>query len=419
MSLFKLTLKSILNRKLISTLLILSIGLSTMLLIGVQKIKLSAKESFSNSISGTDLIIGTRSGDIQLLLYTVFRQGQPVANISWASVTAIKNFPETAWLVPLSLGDSHRGYPVLATSSDYFKYYRYGKKKQLSFQTGIPFGHTFDIVLGSEVAKKLNYKLNDTIYLSHGVAKGNLPLHKNKPFHIVGILKPTGTPVDKTVHITLEGMTALHVDWVNGYAPSKATRLSISDLNEIDLSPHSVTGCLLGLKSKFSIFSVQRRITDWNSEPLMAIIPGVALSRLWSSISMVDTAFLVITILVTIIAFIGLLLALFMSLHQRKKELAILRIMGAHPSQLFLLLTLESLLITVSGVVFGLLLMQFLGIILKPFLEDKLGLILSLNTLSEAEVYLAMGIVVFGLVTSFIPAILSYRKSLSEGFISL
>ena len=104
MSLFKLTTKSIWNRKLTNGLLILSIALSTCLFIGVHKIKLSAKKSFSHSISGTDLIIGARSGDIQLLLYTVFRQGKPIANMSWDSVTNIEKNKNVKWLVPISLG---------------------------------------------------------------------------------------------------------------------------------------------------------------------------------------------------------------------------------------------------------------------------------------------------------------------------
>ena len=408
MSLIKLTLKSIVSRKLISLLLILSIGLSTSLLIGVQKIKYSAKKSFSHSISGTDLIAGSRSGDLQLLLYTVFRHGQPVSGMSWESIKTISSFSEVKWIVPMSLGDSHRGYPVVGTSLAYFDHYHYGKKQSLRFKQGSAFNNTFDAVLGSEVAKHYNYSLNDMLTLSHGIAKGNLPLHKNNLFNVVGILEATGTPVDKTVHIPLEGITALHIP------PNKR-----NNINQLDLTPISVTSCLIGLKSKFSIFSIQQRINNWSKEPLMAIIPGVSLSRLWSIISTVDSAFLIITILVTIIAFIGLLLSLFMSLQQRKRELAILRIMGAHPLQLAMMLTLESLFITISGVILGIVLVMSVGIFLTPILEEKMGLILSLTQLSFNELYLSLGIILFGLLTSFIPAFLAYRKSLSEGFISI
>ena len=412
MSLFKLTYKSILSRKLTSILLITSIALSTMLLIGVQKIKSSARTSFSSSISGTDLIMGARSGEAQLLLYTIFRQGSPIANISWQSVKQIEALPDVDWVVPLSLGDSHKGYAVLGTTPDYFKHYKYGRKRPLTLKEGRIFNAPLDVVLGYEVAKKLNYRIGDSIYLSHGLAKGNLPVHTQKAFTIVGVLNRTGTPVDKTLHIPLTGITAIHINW-------NQPQLQSLSLIDVDLTPSSVTGALVGLKSPFSLFSVQQQITNWPDEPLMAIIPGVSLARLWNSISTIDTAFWIISVLVLIISFIGLLLALFMSLNQRKRELAILRTMGAHPIQLAIILTIESLLITFTGVVLGLLLMIITGLFLTPILESQFGLVLALTTLSQLELFMALGIVGFGVIIGFIPAILAYKRGLTEGFISV
>ena len=169
MNLILITLKSILSRKLITTLLILSIGLSALLLIGVQKIKVSAKESFSRSIYGTDLIIGARTSDIQLLLYSVFRQGTPLANLSIDSLTIIENYSEVQWVIPISLGDSHNGFPVMGTTENYFNHYRYQNNRPISLKSGTTFTNDFDIVIGSEVADKLNYKIGNTLYLSHGL----------------------------------------------------------------------------------------------------------------------------------------------------------------------------------------------------------------------------------------------------------
>ena len=390
-------------------LLIVSIGITNGLLVGIQKIKQSAKQSFSYSLSDTDLIVGSRSGDIQLLLYTVFRIGQPTANMSWQSFQDIKNLKERSWIIPLSLGDSHKGYPVLGTSSDYFTHYKYGNKKNLTFLDGRRFNTPFEIVLGYDVAKKLNYKLNDVLYLSHGMFQSRLSLHKNKVFKVVGILKKTATPVDKTLHIPLEGMTALHLQGNNETILNSST----------NLEPQSITGCLVGLKSKLSIFNVQRNIQTYRNEALMAIIPGVTLSQLWKSIQSIDLAFMIITVLVIIIAFLGLLLALFMSLNNQKRELAILRTLGAHPLQLAVLLSLESLVITANGVMLGLAMLFFGGNFFGPFLEQKLGLILSLNTLTLIELKLSVALIIFGLLISLIPARLAYKKSLSEGFISL
>ena len=411
--LIQLTLKSILSRKLTTILLILSISLSSLLLIGVQKIKKSAKESFSHSISGTDLIVGPRSGEIQLLLYTVFRKGNAITNMSWESVQHIKTLKKVKWVVPISLGDSHKNYPVLATTQNYFNYYKYGKKQSLIFAAGKPFNNYNHVVIGAEIARKLNYKINDKILLAHGRSQRNLQIHKEIPFKIVGILNQTGTPIDKTLHIPLTGMTAIHLK------PAEKKLLQSKHLQPtIDLTPNSVTSCLVGLSSKFHIFNIKQQITNWKAEPLMAILPGAVLAQLWGSISTFDIAFYAISILVTIITFLSLLVSLFMSLQQRQKELQILRSLGAHPSQLFLLLILEATFICIVGVLCGFLLLLIIGNTFKPFLEQKMGLILSLNILSGTEVALGFAIILCGAIISSIPAYLAYQKGKSIGFYS-
>jgi len=412
MSLLTLTLKSMISRKLTSALLILSISISTMLFIGIQKITDGAKKSFSHSLSGTDLIIGARSGDIQLLMYTVFRQGKPVANMSWDSVMAIKANKNVQWLVPISLGDSHKHFPVLGTNEAYFNHYQYGNKINLKLAKGRPFKRPFEAVIGSQVAKKLNYSLGQNIHLSHGMSKGNLPVHQQHPFQITGILKPTGTPVDKTIHVPLEGITAIHLNW-------NAQKTKALNIDKLNLTPSSITGCLVGLTSKFSIFSFQQTITQWEKEPLMAIIPGVTLAQLWRNMSTIDTAFFIVTFGVTIIAFIGLLLGLFLSLQQRKNELAILRLMGAHPRQLSMMLLLESTIITVLSVILGGVLTRIIGWFMHPILEERLGLILNTLAITSTDIYFSLSMVGCGIFIGFIPAVLAYKTGKKEGFISI
>lgn len=392
MTLWQLALKSLGSRKLVVTLLLLSIGLSTTLLVGVEKIKTSARTSFSSSISGTDLIVGSRSGDLQLLLYTVFRVGKPVATMSWESVQAIAKMPTVDWVIPISLGDSHRGFSVVGTTRTYFDVFEYGKKKSLLFANGHAFSEVSDVVIGAAVAAKLGYTIGDRLYLSHGTGSATMA-HDQHVFSVTGILASTGTPVDHSVHVSLDAITALH--------QPKDTPI---------LAPKTVTGCFVKLRSKLAIFSVQRTIIDQFNEPLSAIIPGVALTQLWASISTIDQAFFVITILVTLVAFIGLLLALFMSLSQRQRELALLRAMGCHPSQVFILLILEALLITVGGVGFGFGLLLASGTLLSPILEGKLGLSVTLHQIGFGELGWGLLIVLFGSLISTIPAFLAYRK---------
>ena len=196
MSIFNLALKSLWNRKFTAGLTAFSIGLSVTLLLGVQRINSEAKASFTSTISGTDLIVGARTGAVQLLLYSVFRIGYATNNISWETVEELQEHPEIDWIVPISLGDSHRGYRVMGTTRTYFDRYRFSRDRQLVMAEGEQFDGVYDAVLGSEVAKQLGYALDVEIVIAHGAGEVSLIDHDNKPFRVVGILEQTGTPVD-------------------------------------------------------------------------------------------------------------------------------------------------------------------------------------------------------------------------------
>lgn len=205
--------KSLLNRKTTAILTIITVAISVVLLLGVEKIRTQAKSSFANTISSTDLIVGARSGEVNLLLYSVFRIGNATNNIGWQSYQDIAHLPQVKWAIPISLGDSHRGFRVMGTNQDYFKFYRYGSKQPLTFSQGQAFHGLFETVVGSDVAKKLNYQIGDEIIIAHGISDKSFTRHKNLPFTITGILAPTGTPVDKTVHVSLGAIEAIHVGW--------------------------------------------------------------------------------------------------------------------------------------------------------------------------------------------------------------
>ncbi|MGB1800106.1 MAG: ABC transporter permease, partial [Gammaproteobacteria bacterium] len=210
---YKLIYMSLWNRRTSIILMLVSISLSITLLIGVEHLRREAKESFSKTISATDLIIGARSGQVNLLLYSVFRIGDATNNISWKSYQDIASDKSIKWAVPISLGDSHKGFRVMGTTETYFEKYKYGNKMSLTFKQGKPFKAVYDAVLGYQVAKELGYNLDQEIILSHGMGKVSFSKHEDKPFKITGILAPTGTPVDRTVHISLAGIEAIHIDW--------------------------------------------------------------------------------------------------------------------------------------------------------------------------------------------------------------
>jgi len=417
MHLLRLALASLANRRFTAFLTVFAIALSACLLLAVERVRTEARASFASTISGTDLIVGARSGSVNLLLYSVFRIGNATNNIRWSSFQTIAADPRVKWAIPISLGDSHRGYRVMGTSTDYFEQYRYGRKQALAIRDGRFFkdSEPFEVVLGAEVADKLHYGLGQSIVLAHGVATVNLVLHDDKPFTVVGILARTGTPVDRTLHISLAGMEALHIDWQNGVPARGDARISAEQAKKMDLTPKAITAFMLGLNSKVATFTMQRQINEFRGEPLLAILPGVALQELWSLMGTAEKALFVVSLFVVITGLIGMLTAILTSLNERRREMAILRSVGARPWHIASLLVLEALALTTLGLVLGLLLL-YLGIaVSKDILQDLYGLYLPFALPSGYEWELLGAILCAALLMGFIPAWRAYRQSLADG----
>jgi putative ABC transport system permease protein len=413
--LLRLALASLANRRFTALLTVFAIALSVCLLLAVERVRTEARASFANTISGTDLIVGARSGSVNLLLYSVFRIGNATNNIRWDSFEKLAAHRQVDWAIPISLGDSHRGYRVMGTNEGYFDHYRYGRGQPLQLAQGKRFHDLFDVVLGAEVAQALNYKLGDKLVLSHGVATVSLQQHDDKPFVVSGILARTGTPVDRTLHISLEGMEALHVDWQNGVPARGAGKVSAEQARHMDLQPKAITAAMLGLKSKIATFAVQREVNDYRGEPLLAILPGVALQELWSLMGTAEKALFVVSLFVVLTGLIGMLTAILTSLNERRREMAILRSVGARPWHVASLLILEAFSLAAAGVVAGTALL-YAGIAgAQGYVQANYGLYLPLSAPTPYEWTLLGAILAAALLMGCVPAWRAYRQSLADG----
>ncbi len=409
-----LALKSLLNRRGTVLLTVFTIALSTALLVGVERVRVQARSSFASTLSGTDLIVGARAGTVQLLLYSVFRLGEPTANVSWNTYQEIANAPAVAWTVPLSLGDSHRGYRVLGTTPAYFEHYRYGNRTALAFGSGSPFTGVYEAVLGSEVAGKLGYTLGEEIVIAHGIGRVSFANHDDKPFRIAGILAPTGTPVDRTVHVPLEAIEAIHLGWQSGTRlPGKG--ISAEQALTHDLTPKSITAFLVGLESRVATFQLQRQINEYRAEALTAILPGVALQQLWSLTGVAENALRLVAACVVVVGILGMTTALLTTLNERRREMAILRSVGARPRTILGLLCLEAMALTLAGIVLGMLLLYAILAAVRSYAASQFGLFLGLGLPTSAELLALGAIFSAGLAAGLVPAWMGYRRSLSDG----
>ena len=415
MYLLRLALQSLKNRRVTALLTVLVIALSVTLLLTVERVRSEARASFASTISGTDLIVGARSGSVQLLLYSVFRIGNATNNIRWESYNNISTLPQVKWAIPISLGDSHRGFRVMGTDQSYFSHFRFGRDKPLVFSQGKAFDDLYDAVIGADIARELGYKLGTEMVLAHGAGAVSFVEHADKPFHVSGILAKTGTPVDRTIHVSLQAITALHVDWQQGMPARGSGHVSAEQTRQLDLTPTAITAMLLGLNRRIDTFAVQRQVNQFSGEPLLAIMPGVALQELWSLLSVAEKALLLVSACVVLTGLVGMLSAILGSLNERRREMAILRSVGAKPWHIFSLLVLEAMALAAAGILLGLGLL-YIGLwIAQPVLEQEYGLFMPLGWPSPAEGKLMAGILGASLLLACIPAWRAYRLALVDG----
>ncbi|WP_380056761.1 ABC transporter permease [Falsihalocynthiibacter sp. SS001] len=408
----RLAIASLLARALTVGMTILAIALSVALFLGVEKVRTGAKASFADTISGTDLIVGARSGSVQLLLYSVFRIGNATNNVTWESYQDIASRPEVDWIVPISLGDSHRQFRVMGTTQEFFEHYKYRQGRSLAVASGAIMDDLFDTVIGADVAAALGYNVGDPIVVAHGLA--SFAEHADQPFRVSGILEKTGTPVDRTVIISMEAIEAIHVDWQSGAkVPGRSTPANV--IREMELTPKAITAALVGVQSPLQTFALQRAINEYSEEPLLAILPGVALQELWAIVGIAEKALLAVSAMVVVTALIGMMATIFSSLNERRREMAIFRAMGARPFTILSMLVLEAMLMAAIGAVLGLVILYICLVIAQPILDSAIGLWLPIEAPTTREVWVLLAVIFASAIVSLVPAIRAYRMSIADG----
>lgn len=416
MSWMKLAWKSLNNRKLATILTVVAMMLSLVLLMSVERVRRAAETGFTQSVSGVDLIVGARSGPLQLVLYSVFNLGQATNNVSIESYNQIRNRPEVDWTIPYSLGDGHQGFRVVATNEDFFKHYQFRSKEHIQFAEGEPFKKYFDVVIGSDVAETLKYKIGSSIVVAHGSTTGDaIQKHDDKPFHVVGILKPTGTSVDRAVYISLEAMEAIHLDWQSGSAPTKEKQIAADKITAEMVKPTTITSFFLRTKNRIETLKLQREINEYKEEPLLSVIPGVVLSELWQSLSSVEKILKGISFLVMIVGLMSMLIALMTSLNERRREMAILRVLGASLKHILGLILLETFVLTSVAVILACTFKLIIELLFGPWLQVKYGLYLEAPLFSISEIIYILIMMVLSLLISFIPAYQAMKSALKDG----
>lgn len=452
---------------------IASVALSVFVLLAVEHVRQEARNGFASTVSGVDLIVGARTGEVNLLLLSVFRIGTATANVSWSSLEQIRAQNNVSWTVPLSLGDSHRSFRVVGTTQEFFERYKHGAQQSLGFSQGVRFDALNDVVLGAQVASRLGYELGDSIVLSHGMADTSFTHHDQLAFIVSGILSLTGTPVDNALFVALDAIEALHSEEEGGDRPVQGVSEHEHEQNNHEYgdehghhdqhdevedhdehrghdehdnhrgheehaeSAHSfasteadhatadhghnhppigtVTAVLVGLNSPIATLQVKRWADTFSDEALLAILPGVALTQLWELVGNVEIILLGISILVFLSSLLGLNAMLFASMRERRSEIEVLRNIGAPSLFVLGLLMVEALLIVTTGIALAILGLLLSIAFANAVFAQELGLMLSYQIFNSSNLLALALIYLTTLILTAIPALQAYRLSVSVG----
>ncbi len=400
----------------------LSVSVSVLILLGVQQLRHDARQSFTQALSGVDLIVGPRGSASELMLYSVFQVGRPSRNMAHEAYVALRALSQVRWAVPVQLGDTYRGFPVLGTTPELFEVFQ-TQGARLQWAQGRPFadpqadaGAVVEAVLGAQVAARHGLSVGDRLVLTHGRSDGLAPDHADQPFTVVGVLQATGAPIDRNVIISLQGFEALHqgmgapgLPWLGGAgaAPTVAERAA--------LVPRELTAVWVGLHARTEVFSARRGIERLPQDSLMAVLPGVALDELWQVVKLAENALLAMGVLVAVSGMLSVAAVLMVGLSARRKELAVLRALGATPLALLGLVWLEALGVCLLGMLGGLVL-HGLGLwALQDLLRTELGIAVQWGWPTAEVAWSLAGLVLAAWLAASVPALRAYRLSLVDG----
>ena len=397
-----------------TSLVTISLMASMVLLLSIERIQQGTEEGFNQSISGVDAIIGPRSSSLELVLYTVFHLGRPTNNITTKTINDVKQRSDISWLVPIALGDSHRGYRVIATEPNYFQHIRYGNNQPLTFSKGAPFTELSEATLGSDVAEKLNYSVGSEIQITHGSIESIGSKHDDFSFTVTGVLNKTGTPIDQAIFLDLKGYELLHLGWKSGKKVFSLEDIDLSSLPPDALNPKTVTAAFVGLKSKLTIFNFSKNIREYTEEAISAVIPGIALSELWSIVGLVDKGFQLLSWIIIAISLIAMVTLIIASLDNRKQEMTIYRANGASPKFLAAMVIYESLVIGLVAIIGAIILVTAVTYFATSQLNLALGISPSFKWISLDEIKVFGIILLSGALSSLIPAAMVFRKNLHQ-----
>jgi len=371
------------------------------------------EEQFSSNIEDVDLVLGAQGSPLQLILSSVYQVDAPTGNINYDSAKVWMQNPFVEKAIPLAFGDNYRGYKILGTTTDYLEKYK------ATLAEGKLFEKNFEVVIGSEIAQKLNFKIGDEFFGSHGDAEEG-EVHDEFAYKIVGIAKPTGKVVDNLILCTIPSVWQMHHGHDENPAHGEEGHVHVDGeehQHEADLTldePNmEITAVLLKLRNQMAKLTWQR-IVPQNTK-MQAVSPAFEVNRLFGLFGIGISALQYLAYGIMLISGISIFIALYNTLKERKNEFALMRVNGAKRVQLLKVVMIESVLLCAVGFIFGTVLGRVAISLLSKSSEADFKM--SFNPyefLWEKEGTLFLLTIFVGFIAALIPAIKAYNLNISK-----
>ena len=388
MNLIYIARKNLLSKPLqtaLSTILLaFGVGMVSLLILSEKQIK----DQFERNIKDIDLVLGAKGSPLQLILANIYHIDAPTGNIDLDAANEVVKHPYVEAGIPLAYGDNYMGYRIVGTEHSYPQHY------QAELAEGAMWEETYEVTIGATAAEKLGLGIGDRFYSAHGLTDGT-DVHDNVEFIVVGILKHTSSVIDQLLLTNIESIWGVHGDHTE----------------HSEEKPKEITAVLLKKRNPMAVLTLPNLLKDTN---MQVALPAIEINRLNNQFGIGTKAIGAIAMLIMILSFASIFISVFENMQTRKYELALMRTMGGSPGTLFKLILLEGGLLSICGVLCGLIISRVGLFTLATLVADQFKYDISEMAILPSEIGLICCATFVGLLAAILPAVKTLRMDISE-----
>lgn len=419
----------LMNRKFTTFLTILSVALAVALISSVLTLREETRKRFEEEGQAFDIVVGAKGSPLQLVLSSVYFMDNPTGNIPWSVYEQIKShtdYVQSAY--PIALGDNYQGFRIVGTDSGLFNHKWISpitgeERSPFQLSKGRIFEKPFEAVLGSLVAKETGLEIGDSFISSHGFIRMPEILggheHAQHPYTVVGIFRHSNSPFDRAIFTSVESVWDIHAEHHDEEANDNKDGDIPGKYEEWGKDPRSmITAVLVQLQSPALRFLYREMVRE--STVAMAATPVEEIAKLFEQfLGTAKTVLLSVGYLVVIISALSIMIGLYLAIIQRRRDLAIMRALGASRVEIFGSVLIEAFLVTILGIAVGYLLGGATTKIIGLYLTQKYGLTVSSIVLTPEHFTSFATVGVVGVLAGIIPAWQAYKRSIARDLMEL